>query len=101
MAATLQLSREGVGIELRRGTFEVVLDGHDLRTIEWRETVEVTIEPGHHVLGLRKGRYSSGTHEFEAADGDLVRFRCHGAMIWPRFVASLAKPDWAIALIRE
>jgi hypothetical protein len=35
VAATLQLVRAGVGVELRRGTFQVVLDGNDNGSIEW------------------------------------------------------------------
>jgi hypothetical protein len=33
--------------------------------------------------------------------GETANYRCHGANIWPRFVASLVKPDLAISLRRE
>lgn len=59
VSATLRLVREGFGIELRRGRFDVTVDG------------------------------------------ETASFRCHGAMVWPRFVASLVKPDLAISLRRE
>lgn len=102
MAATLQLVRfrEGVVFELRRGTFHVLLDGNDVGSIEWKQTVEVPLEPGHHTLQLKAGRYTSPKHSFDTTDGEIVRFRCHGALLWPLYVASIVKPDLAIALKR-
>jgi hypothetical protein len=35
------------------------------------------------------------------AGGEVVNFRTHGAMIWPRYVASIIKRDLAISLKRE
>jgi hypothetical protein len=101
VSATLKLTREGFGIELRRGTFEISVDGRKEGTLEWHETVEVPLQPGRHVLQIRAGRYSSRNHSFEVADDEVVNFRCHGAMMWPRYVASLVKPDLAISLVRE
>ena len=101
MSATLQLTREGVGMELRRGTFEIDIDGVRVGSIEWHETKEISIEPGHHTLQLRRGRYRSGSHCFDVRDESVVSFRCHGAMMWPRWVASALKPDLAISLARE
>ena len=101
MSATLRLTRQGVGIELRRGTFQVLLDGNEDNSIEWQGTIEEQIEPGPHALQIRAGRYSSEARAFDVADGDVVTFRCHGAMIWPRYVASIVKPDLAISLKRE
>jgi hypothetical protein len=34
-------------------------------------------------------------------DESVVSFRCHGAMMWPRWVASAMKPDLAISVSRE
>lgn len=96
--ATLSLIREGVGIELRRGTFEVTLDGRIIARIEWGDTTEAQLEPGHHSLRIRAGRYSSRPRDFDCADGEVVNFRCHGAMMWPRYVASIVKPDLAVSL---
>ncbi len=98
MSATLRLTREGFGIELRRGRFEVTIDGEVVGSIDWHETFETTLEPGHHTLRLRVGRYSSRDHRFDVADGETVSLRCHGAMIWPRYVASLARPNLAIMI---
>ena len=100
--ATLKLTRHGdFGFELRRGTFEIEVDGRVIGSMEYNETFEGRVEPGHHTLQMRKGRYSSQEHSFDAVRGDVVSFRCHGAMVWPRFVASFLVPSLAIALIRE
>lgn len=101
MAGTLRLRREGVGIELRRGTFEVTLDGEVVASVERGDTVEAPLGPGHHRLQVLAGRHSSRRYEFDSADGDVIDLRCHGAMMWPRYVASIVKPDLAISLHRE
>jgi hypothetical protein len=59
------------------------------------------IDPGHHVLKIRSGRCSSRDLSFDVTDRDVATFRCHGAMVWPRWLVSFAKPDLAIALKRE
>ncbi len=101
MTATLKLRRHGVGIELRRGTFDVLLDGSTVGSIDWNDTFEVQLEPGRHKIRIRAGRYSSQDRAFDALDGEMVNFQVHGAMVWPRWVASTVKPDWAISLKRE
>ena len=101
MPGTLRLTRTGNGIELRRGTFDVDLDGTSVATIKWGDTVQTPLEPGHHTLRITVGRYSSAPHDFDSADGEVVAFRCHGAMLWPRYVAALIKPDLGISLRRE
>jgi hypothetical protein len=101
MAGTLKLTREAFGIELRRGTFEISVDGKSAGSIEHQQAIEMPLEAGPHTLRLRKGRYSSREQAFTMADGDVVSFRCHGAEVWPRYVASIIKPDLAISLTRE
>ena len=101
MSATLRLVREGVGIELRRGTFDILVDGKSVGSIERDDALEVPIDPGRHTIRVRAGRYSSPDHSFEASDGETITFCLHGAMMWPRYVASIVKPDMAISLRRE
>lgn len=103
MSATLRLTRD-VGSsapELRRGRFEISVDGKHVGSLANHDTAETQIEPGRHNLVLRKGRYSSRTRTFNAADGEVVNFRCNGARIWPTYVASILKPDLGISLKRE
>jgi hypothetical protein len=101
VSATLRLTREGVGIELRRGQFEILVDGKSVGSVKYGETAETPLEPGRHTLRIRAGRYSSRDRSFNAADSEIVSFRCHGAMVWPRYAASLVKPDLGISLKRE
>jgi hypothetical protein len=88
-------------MELRRGSFDIEVDGARVGSIEWHGEVEIQVEPGPHRLRLRAGRYSSRPHTFDARDESVVSFRCHGAMVWPRYVASVVKPDLAISLTRD
>jgi hypothetical protein len=101
VSATLRLAREGFAIELRRGTFDVEVDGKSVGSVEVRETFEAPVEPGRHTLHLRAGRYSSPERSFDAADGETISFRCYGANLWPLWVASMFKPDLAISLRRQ
>jgi hypothetical protein len=105
VAATLHLARAGRAssplIELRRGTFHVLLDGKDVGSIEWHQTVDVPVEPGHHTLQVRHGRYASPERSFDAANGEMVSFRCMGANLWFIYVASFAMPNLGIVLKRE
>jgi len=88
-------------MELRRGQFEISVDGKSVGSITYGETVETPLEPGRHTLRIQVGRYSSRDRSFDATDSEIVSFRCHGAMVWPRYVASLVKPDLGISLKRE
>jgi hypothetical protein len=101
MPAILRLTRERYGIELRRGKFEIVIDGRGTASIERGDTVEVPTEPGHHALRIHSGRYSSRELSFDAADGDVISFRCYGANLWPVWLASFVLPNLGIWLKRE
>jgi hypothetical protein len=50
---------------------------------------------------LHKGRYSSRILSFDAADGEVVNFRCNGARIWPTYLASIVKTNLGISLKRD
>jgi hypothetical protein len=100
MAATLTLKRGGLFVELRRGQFDAVVDGDRVGSLEQHDTIDVPIEPGHHTLHVRAGRYSSRQHTFDAGDGETITFQVHGANLWPMYVASIVKPDLGISLKR-
>jgi hypothetical protein len=101
VSATLSVIHEvGFGIELRRGRFEIDVDGKSLGSVEYHETSETPLEPGRHTIRMRKGRYSSRERSFEVADGEVVSFRCHGIRIWPLYLASIVIPSLAISLER-
>jgi hypothetical protein len=86
---------------LVRHPFDISIDGKIIDSLAMRETAELPVEPGRHVLRLRSGRRRSPERSFDATEGDVISFSCHGAMVWPTYVASLVKPDLGIALKKE
>ena len=101
MAATLKLTHKAIGAEVRRGTYDVVLDGKPAGSVEMNDTIDIPVEPGRHTLQARNGRNSSRTLTFDAADGEIVAFRCTGKRILPIFLASFVVPSLALSLKRE
>ena len=101
MPATLTMKRSSVIMELRRAPFQITLDDTTIGTIDRHETFETPIEPGHHRLQVRAGRYSSQAESFDVADDDAVNFRCNGARVWPTYLISIALPTLALTLKRE
>ena len=99
--AKLRVKRECFGLELRRGLFDIRLDGTSVESIAMDNTVDTVVEPGRHVLQITSGRYRSRDLAFEASAGELVNFRCHGAMIWPTYVASIVMPNLGISLKKQ
>jgi hypothetical protein len=101
MSAALKLTHKTIGVEIRRGTYEVVLDGERVGSVELNDTFETPVEPGRHTLKIRSGRNSSRTKTFDAADGEIVSFRCSGKSILPIFLLSFVVPSLALSLHRE
>jgi len=101
MAATLRLTHKAVGVEARRGPYDVVVDGNRVGSVEMNDTIEISVEPGRHTLQVRNGRNSSRTQTFDASDGDIVAFRCTGKSFLPIFLASFVVPSLALSLIRQ
>ena len=101
MSATLKLTHKTIGVEVRRRTYDAMVDGKSAGSVELNETIDIPVEPGRHTLRVRHGRYSSRDRSFDVSDGEVAAFRCHGANIWPMYVASIVIPDLAITLKRE
>jgi hypothetical protein len=101
MAATLKLTHKAIGAEVRRGAYEVIVDGNRVGSVEMNQTVETSIDPGLHTLKLRDGRKSSRTETFDATDGDTVAFRCTGKRFLPLFLLSFIVPSLALKLKRK
>jgi hypothetical protein len=101
MAATLRLVHRTIGVEVRRGTYDVVLDGERVGSLELNDPIEMQVEPGPHTLQVRNGRNSSRTTTFDAAEGETVAFRCGGKRILPVFLLSFVVPSLALSLRRE
>ena len=101
MPATLSVTHKAIGAEVRRHPYDVVVDGERVGSVDMNETIELPVEPGHHTLQVRSGRESSGTQTFDAAEGDMVAFRCTGKRPLPIFLASFVVPRLALKLIRD
>ena len=101
MAATLKLTHKTIGVEVRRGIYDVVVDGARVGSVELNDTIEIPVEPGRHTLQVRNGRNSSRARTFDAADGDVVTFHCGGKTPLPIFLASFFVPSLALSLRRR
>jgi len=101
MAATLKLTHRSIGVEVRRGTYDVVLDGERVGLLELNNPLEIPLASGPHTLQVRNGRNSSRILTFDASDGETVAFRCSGKRILPIFLVSFVVPSLALSLKRE
>jgi len=101
MAATLKVTHGAIGVEVRRATYEVVLDGERVGSVEMNNTFETPVEPGRHTLQVRSGRNSSGTKTFDAGEGEIISFKCTGKSILPLFLLSFVVPSLALVLRRQ
>jgi len=101
VSATLKLTHKAIGAEVRRGTFDVLVDGQRVGSVEMNDTIETPLEPGRHTLQVRNGRNSSRTQTFDDADGEVVASRSTGKRFLPLFLASFVVPSLALKLHRE
>jgi hypothetical protein len=101
MSATLKVTHKAIGAEVRRGAYEVVVDDERVGSVEMNNTIEVPVQPGRHTLQVRDGRKLSGTQTFDAAEGEIVAFRCTGKRFLPIFLASFVLPRLALKLVRD
>ena len=101
MSVTLKVTHKAIGAEVRRGMYDVVLDGERVGSVVMNDTFETPVEPGRHTLQVRNGRNSSRTKTFDAADGEIASFRCTGKSILPIFLLSFVVPSLALSLVRE
>ena len=101
MPAILKLTHKAIGVEVRRGTYDILVDGQPAGSLEMNETIEIPVEPGRHIVQVRSGRNSSRPRTFDAAEGENVAFRCTGKSVLPIFLASFIVPSLAISLRRQ
>jgi hypothetical protein len=99
MPASLKVRHEA---KVRRGTYDVVVDGNRTGSVELHGMFETPVEPGRHALQIRNGRRnSSRTATFDADEGQVIAFRCSGKSVLPIFLLSFVVPSLAISLRRE
>jgi hypothetical protein len=101
MGATLKLTHGAIGVEVRRGPYDILLDGVHVGSLEMNATFETPIQSGRHTLQVRSGRNSSRTKSFDAGDGEIVTFRCTGKSFLPLFLLSFVVPSLALVLTRQ
>ena len=101
MPATLKVAHKEIGMAVRRGPYDVVVDGKRAGSVELHGTFETPVEPGRHTLQVRNGRNSSRTKTFDAAEGEVVALRCSGKSILPIFLLSFVVPSLALSLDRD
>ena len=101
MTATLQVTHKAIGAEVRRGTYDIVVDGRQTGSVDMNDTIDIPIEPGRHTLQVRSGRNSSRTQTFDAAESQTVAFRCTGKSFLPIFLMSFLVRSLALQLRRE
>jgi hypothetical protein len=70
--ATIKLTRKTIGVEVRRGTYDVIVDGKQVASLEMNDTINMQVEPGRHTLQIRNGRNSSRTQTVDAAEGQVI-----------------------------
>ena len=92
--ATLKLTHKAIGAEVCRRAYDVVVDGERAGSVEMTHTIEIPVEPGHHTLQVRNGRNSSSTQTFDAAEEEIVAFRCTERGSCRSFSHPLPCPGW-------
>jgi len=101
VSATLKVTHKAIGAEVRRGAYEIEVDGRRVGSVNMNDTFETAVEPGSHTLQVRNGRNSSRAETFDTADGEIVAFRCTGKRFLPLFLASFVVPRLALVLVRK
>jgi len=101
MSATLKVTHKAIGAEVRRGAYDIEVDGKRVGSVTMNATFETPVEPGTHTVQLRNGRNSSRAEIFDTADGEIVAFRGTGKRFLPLFLASFVVPSLALVLVRQ
>jgi hypothetical protein len=100
VSATLTVTHQAVGAEVRRDPYDVYVDGTRVGSVVMNGTTEIPIEPGSHTVQVRDGRKSSSEERFDAVEGATIAFRCTGKRFLPLFLASFLFPKLALKLVR-
>ena len=101
MSVTLKVTHKAIGAEVRRGPYDIEVDGKRVGSVNMNDTFDVSVELGTHTVRVRNGRNSSRTETFDIVDHEIVAFRCTGKRFLPLFLASFIVPRLALVLVRE
>jgi hypothetical protein len=101
MTATLKITHKSIGVEVRRSSYDIEVDGQRAGSVEMNATSEISVEAGRHTVKVRSGRNSSRSQTFDAGEGQTIAFRCTGKSFLPIFLVSFIIPSLALQLQRE
>lgn len=101
MSATLKITHKAIGAEVRRGAYDVFVNGERVGSVEMNDTIEIPIVAGHHTLQVRDGRNLSRTLTFDTSEGQVVAFKTTGKRFLPIFLLSFVVPRLALSLRPE
>lgn len=74
MSATLRVGRRTIGVEVRRGAFDVLVDGQRVGSVAVNDSIEIPVDTGRHTVQVRNGRNSSAVRTFDAPEERTVAF---------------------------
>jgi hypothetical protein len=69
---TALASTEGNALAGGNKPFTIAIDGTEVGVVAPKETVEVAVAPGHHLLRLGQGRHLSSERSFDIAQDEVV-----------------------------
>lgn len=94
MSGSLKVTRRALLMEIRHGTFEVLVNRKRVGSSELHGTFGAPVPSGRHTLEVRKGRYSSRQLSFLVTDGRVVGFNRHGRRITHSFSPHSSFQAW-------
>ena len=100
MTATLKVVHKAIGIEVRRGAYDILVDGVSVGNVKMNHTTSVPIDPGRHTLQVRHRRSSSRPVAIQAAESQTLVYRCTGKSFLPVFLLSFVMPSLALQVRR-
>ena len=100
MTATLKVVHKAIDVEVRRGAYDILVDGVPVGNVKMNHTTSVSIDPGRHTLQVRHRRSSSRPVAIEAAEGQTLVYRCTGKSFLPVFLLSFVVRSFALHLRR-
>lgn len=100
MSATVRLTHKAIGAEVRRDPYDVLVDSRGVGSVAMNDTIDIPVPAGSHTLQVRDGKKASGVEAFDAADDEVISFRCTGKRPLPIFLASFLAPKLALKLVR-
>ena len=101
MTATLKMTHKAIGVEVRRGAYDIVVDGQRAGSVEMNDTIEIPSNLDVTLCKFAAAETPAVLETFEAAEGQTVAFRCTGKSFLPIFLASFVVPSLALQLRRE